>query len=219
MPFRFRPLIGAALAVLIAASGAAAALLVFSGWPRREAAPPKSISIGGPFILVASDGKTVTDQSYRGKWLLVYFGCTRCSDTSSALAAMSEALRQLGVAANQIQPLFITIDPKRDSPEALARYMTSFDRRIVGLTGTAEQIATAAREYRVYYAPEDTLGGLSVVPHSSFVYLVNPEGELAEFFTGKTSGILIADELLRITAQGPFGREPPGHAFFTPPQL
>lgn len=157
MAFRFHPLIGVALAVLIAGGGAAAALLVIAERPRREDGTPTSIPIGGPFTLMASDGETVTDQTYRGKWLLVYFGCTRCSDAGPALEAMSEALQKLGPSANKIQPLFITIDPKLDTPEALAHYMISFDRRIIGLTGTPEQIAAVAEEYRVYYASENVV--------------------------------------------------------------
>src|SRR6266446_7445446 len=99
--------------------------------------------IGGPFTLVATDGKTVTDQTYRGKWLFIYFGYTFCPDACpTALSNIGIALEKLGSEADKIQPLFITVDPKRDTLEVMADYLKSFDPRIVGLTGSQAQTDT-----------------------------------------------------------------------------
>ncbi len=215
MARRSRLLIGVVLALLIA-GGAAAALLISAEQSRPGSAPRASIPIGGPFTLTAADGKSITDQTYRGKWLLVYFGYTSCFDECpEALKAVSVALEELGPVANRVQPLFITLDPKRDTPTVLARYMKAFDKRIVGLTGTPEQIARVAREYRVYYAPENAVGGGYVINHSTFIYVVSPRGTLAKFFAGNTSGVLIADELRQIVKHDSSQRKPRGRAFFT----
>jgi cytochrome oxidase Cu insertion factor (SCO1/SenC/PrrC family) len=97
-------------------------------------------AIGGPFTLVATDGTAVTDASYRGKWMLIYFGYTFCPDACpAALANVSAALKMLGNEADKVQPLFITVDPKRDTRQVLGEYLKSFDPRIIGLTGSEEQ--------------------------------------------------------------------------------
>jgi protein SCO1/2 len=98
-----------------------------------EQALSSSAQIGGSFTLGAADGRTVTDQTYRGKWLLIYFGYTFCPDACpTALNNMSEALDNLGADASDIQPLFITVDPKRDTPQVMADYLKSFDSRTSG---------------------------------------------------------------------------------------
>src|SRR5258708_40214390 len=114
-----------------------------------EQALSSSAQIGGPFTLDAADGRTVTDQTYRGKWLLIYFGYTFCPDACpTALNNMSEALDKLGSDASKIQPLFITVDPKRDTPQVMADYLKSFDSRILGLTGSHTQPDIVAKAYR-----------------------------------------------------------------------
>lgn len=215
MAFRFPPLVAAALALLIAGGGATVALLEFYERSRHENTAPTSIPIGGPFTLMASNGATITERSYWGKWLLVYFGCARCSDARPALDAMSRALQKLGPTAAELQALFITIDPRRDTPKVLTDYMKPFDRKIVGLTGTPVQIASMAKEYRVYYAPRKTTSGGYIIDHSSFIDLVSPRGRLAKFFAGNTSGTLLADELRQILNRSSPGR-PVEPASFTP---
>src|SRR5690348_15747075 len=138
-----------------------------------EVGASSSAAIGGPFTLIDTSGKTITDRSYRGKWMLIYFGYTFCPDACpTALANMSAALKTLGNEADKVQPLFITVDAKRDTRQVLGDYLKSFDSRIIGLTGSKEQTAAAATAYRVYIgtspgkAKDDYL-----VDHSSFVYL------------------------------------------------
>jgi protein SCO1/2 len=135
--------------------------------------------IGGPFTLADGDGKTVTDKDFRGKYLLVYFGYTFCPDVCpTTLGAVADAMDKLGPAASRIQPLFITVDPKRDTPSVVKQYAAAFGSGIEGLTGTPEQIAVVAKEYRVYYAEHPTGKGPSdySMDHSSVLYLMNPEG-------------------------------------------
>ena len=94
------------------------------------------VTIGGSFTLTAPDGTTVTDETYRGKWLLVFFGYTSCPDTCpTTLSSIAAAIEELGPDAAKLQPLFITVDPERDTPEVMGSFTAAFDPRIVGLTG------------------------------------------------------------------------------------
>jgi protein SCO1/2 len=188
-----RPLI---LALVFAAAGAlatAGALLV-------APPPPKSITsgtaaIGGPFTLVSTDGKSVSDQSYRGKWLLIFFGYTFCPDACpTALTNISAALEKLGPDASNLQPLFVTVDPQRDTSQVMAEYLKSFDPRIVGLSGTQAQIDNVAKEYRIYVARQksDTDDGNYLVSHSAYVYLMDAKGRFVDVAQGSESGEEIA---------------------------
>jgi protein SCO1/2 len=145
---------------------------------------PAGVSVGGPFSLTDDHGHAVTDQTYRGRWVLIYFGYTFCPDVCpTELQTIASALDKLGPEAKSVVPLFITVDPERDTPAALANYVKLFDDRLIGLTGTSEQIAAVARAYRVYYAkvtPKDSTTYL--MDHSSFVYLVGPDGKLRALF-------------------------------------
>jgi protein SCO1 len=159
-----------------------------------------SIGISGHFTLMTPDGSTVTDQNFRGKWLVIYFGYTFCPDLCpTALSDISAALQRLGPMADKVQPLFITVDPQRDTPQVIADYVGSFDRRLIGLRGTPEQTAAAAAAYHVYYAPRK-LGyeGEYVVDHSSFIYVLNPQGQFVKLLTGDLPGHSMADELRRL---------------------
>jgi protein SCO1/2 len=139
---------------------------------------PASVSIGGPFHLIDDSGHAVTDADYRGRWMLVFFGYTNCPDECPlTLQKIAAALNDLGPLADKVAPLFSTVDPARDTPARLASYLKNFDPRIVGLTGSDEQIAAAAKAYRVYYAPaEHEASGADLVSHSTFLYLMNPAG-------------------------------------------
>lgn len=115
------------------------------------------LGIGGPFTLQDGSGKPVTDKDFRGKYMLVYFGYTFCPDVCpTTLNAVADAMDKLGPAASRIQPLFITVDPKRDTPTVVKQYAAAFGPSIEGLTGTPEEIAAVAKEYRVYYAEHRT---------------------------------------------------------------
>jgi protein SCO1 len=170
-------------------------ILVMRSLPSEAASP---VTIGGPFTLTTATGAVVTDQTYRGKWLLVYFGYTFCPDTCpTALGAIAMALERLGAEADRLQPLFITVDPDRDTPDVMARYVEIFDRRIVGLTGTPQQIATVAKEYGAYYVRRRTGAdaGAYVMDHSSYIYLMSPQGRFVRGFDSDAPGEEIADRL------------------------
>ena len=136
-------------------------------------------TVGGPFTLTDHKGRRVTEQEWRGKYMLIYFGYTFCPDVCpTSLNTLSDALDRLGPLANRIQPLFITVDPKRDDQEAVARYAAAVGTRITGLTGTQEQIDAAAKAYRVYYREHRTGTGPNdySMDHSSILYLMGPDG-------------------------------------------
>ena len=141
----------------------------------RPARNPTAL-IGGPFALQTAGGKTVTDADFKGDPFLVYFGYTHCPDVCpTTLADIADVLRKLPDAP--IRVLFVTVDPERDSPAAMADYVSSFDPRFVGLSGSPEQIAAAEKAYRVYArkAPPQSDGGYSM-DHSSIVYLMDENG-------------------------------------------
>ncbi|MDP6474159.1 MAG: SCO family protein [Alphaproteobacteria bacterium] len=149
------------------------------------AAPARGADIGGPFALTDHHGNSVTDQSYAGKYLLVFFGYTYCPDVCpTELLVFGQTLDLLGAKAARVQALFISVDPERDTPEKLAEYVPNFHPDLIGLTGTLEQVTDAARAYRVYFrkspATADEEGYL--VDHTSLVYLMDPAGEFARHF-------------------------------------
>jgi protein SCO1 len=155
--------------------------------------------IGGHFTLTTLQGTVVTDRSFAGKWLLVYFGYTFCPDACpTALNALGAALDEIGPLASRIQPIFITVDPERDTPQVIGNYVKAFDPRIVGLSGTPEQIAAAAEEFRVYYKVEPLGSDEYAINHSSFIYLVNPQGQVVDLLTGNPPGHSMAEELRRL---------------------
>lgn len=147
--------------------------------PAAENVLAGTVSIGGPFHLIDDKGHNVTAADYRGRWMLVYFGYTDCPDDCPlTLQKMAVALGKLGPLADKVAPLFITVDPARDTPARLASYVENFDPRIVGLTGSNQQIAAVAKAYRVYYSPaEHEKSGADILGHSTFVYLMNPAGK------------------------------------------
>ncbi|HEX4192375.1 MAG TPA: SCO family protein [Stellaceae bacterium] len=175
----------------------------------RDTHPPAATSstagaaIGGPFTLVDGDGKTVTDQRYRGKLLLIYFGYTFCPDVCpTTLNNIAQALVALGPQADSVVPLFITVDPRRDTPSVIGHYVKSFDPRIVGLTGSDAQIAAVAKEYHVYYAAQPAQHGDYLVDHSSLVYLMDRNGKFLKVFAGSLSGGEMADAIRPFLAPG-----------------
>jgi len=143
-----------------------------------------SVPIGGPFELIDQDGRLVTEQDLAGRLMLVYFGYTFCPDVCpTSLQTMSVALEQLGDDALDVAFLFVTLDPKRDTLAQMKAYVSLFEPEPVGLTGTAEQVAAAARAYRVYYRLHDDDGDEDyLVDHSSFVYLMDREGRYLAHF-------------------------------------
>src|ERR1700690_3480257 len=146
---------------------------IAEGASTATASIPAGVSIGGPFHLIDDRSRAVTDADYHGRWMLVFFGYTNCPDECPlTLQKMAAALAKLGPLADKLAPLFVTVDPVRDTPGRLASYLENFDPRIVGLTGSDEQIAVVANAYRVYYSPiEHERSGADVVTHSPFLYL------------------------------------------------
>lgn len=168
--------------------------------PREVMRTVGTATVGGPFALTDHTGKRVTDQDYRGSYMLVFFGFTFCPDVCpTALQVSSAALDKLGAKAARVVPLFISVDSGRDTPEQLARYVSSFHPRLVGLTGTAEEIAAVARAYRVYYRKvndEKSSAGYTY-DHSSIIYLIGPDGKFVTHFTHATSADALAAGLAR----------------------
>jgi protein SCO1/2 len=169
--------LAAGTAVVLAAGG----MLMALGFAPGLRSLHPSETIGGPFALTAGNGRMLTDLDFRGKWLLTYFGYTHCPDICpTTLADISETLQKLGHYADNVQPLFITIDPERDSPEVVGTFVRTFDDRIIGLSGTSAQIAAVAKEYHVYYAKSITFaadGESYAMDHTAFVYVMGPDGK------------------------------------------
>lgn len=140
-----------------------------------------SLPIGGPFSLTDQNGTARQDADFRGKLMLVYFGYTYCPDICpTTLAAMSQALDQLGPEADQVQPIFITVDPERDTPAQLKLYAANFHPRLLALTGSDDQVAAAEKDYRVYAKKVTEPGNADyLMDHSSFIYLMDRNGKLA----------------------------------------
>ena len=160
----------------------------------QPSAPPEGASIS--FSLTAADGSAVTERTYRGKWLIVYFGYTFCPDVCpTTLMEIAGVLRKLGPRVETVQGLFVTVDPKRDTPEILSEYVKSFDPRIIGLTGVPAQIAVTAKSFNVFYERRDTDDGGYVYDHTALIYLVDPDAKFARALAGNADAQQIADAL------------------------
>jgi len=185
-------MIGVLLAVLLIGAG---------GFLWLSSGGTNPVGIGGPFTLEDGNGKPVTDKDFRGKYMLVYFGYTFCPDVCpTTLNAVADAMDKLGPAASRIQPLFITVDPKRDTPAVVKQYAAASGPNIRGLTGTPEEIAKAAKEYRVYYAEHRTGPGPDdySMDHSSVLYLMSPDGAFVAPVRADQSGDEIAANLKKL---------------------
>ncbi len=198
---RARLLVIAALAFIVGGLGA---LLVLPGARDRLLPDVRSVGqalVGGPFTLTDQNGKRVTDADFRGKYMLILFGFTYCPDICpSGLQVMNAALQQLGAKADKVVPIFISVDHERDTPEQLKLYLESFHPRMVGLTGTADEIAAAAKAYRVYFkkvTDEKSTAGFTY-DHSALLYLMGPDGKYITHFTHATGPDAIAERLAKI---------------------
>jgi len=151
--------------------------------------------IGGPFALTDQTGQPRTNADFRGKLMLIYFGFTYCPDVCPTdLQAIGLAMDQLGAKADSVQPLFVTLDPERDTVEHLAQYVPLFHPRLIGLTGSTSAVTQAADAYRVYYKRIDFDPAKSdyTVDHSAFIYLVDRDGKYLGFFPPGTPAEKIA---------------------------
>ena len=163
--------------------------------------PDTVLGIGGPFALVDGNGKPVTEKTFAGKYMLVFFGFTYCPDVCpTTLNQVADAMDRLGRKADRIVPIFITVDPQRDSPAVVKDFAAAFSPRLVGLTGSVEQLGKAARAYRVYFAERRTGTGPNdyTMDHSSILYLMSPDGGFVAPIRADASGEQMAAELTRL---------------------
>ena len=186
------------LRALLAACLAVAACHPASGDP-----PLAGAKIGGPFTLTDQEGRTVRDTQFAGRYRMVYFGYTYCPDVCpTALQHLMQGLRNFAAAAPdraaRVQPIFITVDPARDTPAVMKRYAAAFDPRLIGLTGSAAQIAAVASRFGVYYKRREQGGGSDyLVDHMSQAYLFGPQGEPITLLPQEQDAKAVAAELDR----------------------
>ena len=145
------------------------------------------MAIGGPFSLITHERKPVTDQDFRGQWVLIYFGFTHCPDICpeelEKLAEVTETLRkQKTDGKHSFQPLFVSVDPDRDTPELISKYIKDYSPHFIGLTGTREQIGEMCKHYRVYFSQGPKIGDDYIVDHAIIMYLINPDGEFVDYY-------------------------------------
>lgn len=164
------------------------------GAPTGGLALPPGVTLGGAFSLVDQDGRAVTEANFAGRWMLAYFGFTHCPDVCpTELGTIAAALDAMGAAGEGVVPVLFSIDPERDTPEALKDYVSRFHPRMIGLTGTPQQVADAARRFRVFFArvqrPDMTQ---YTMDHSSFIYLIGPDARVRALFRPETSPEAIA---------------------------
>lgn len=167
----------AALAML-AAGGLGG--LAGCGPPPPRAREPEPVDIGGPFQLVDAEGRPVTERSLLRKPTLLFFGFTYCPQVCpTTLMDMTRWMKALGPEADRINAVFVSVDPERDTPERLKLYLSSFDPRIQGYTGTAEAVTAMVKAYHIYVAKVPLAGGDYTVDHSTAIYLLDARGRLS----------------------------------------
>jgi protein SCO1/2 len=167
-------------------------------WRMGDPAAPSggAASVGGPYVLTDQNGRPRSDRDFHGRWVLLYFGYTFCPDVCpTTLAKMSAALGKLGPQADRFVPVFITIDPERDTPSVLKTYLAAFGPQFVGLTGQPSDIARVAHTYRVYYAKHPLAGGNYAMDHSSVIYLLDPNGNFVKAYDDDASVPALAADL------------------------
>lgn len=177
-----------------------AAIFVANRYFNTGQQAPLGETPGGPFTLTSHTGEQVSDGQFRGKFMLVYFGYSYCPDVCPLdLQKMSVALYQLeqeGYDTSSVQPLFITIDPERDTVEELATFVPDFHPNLIALTGTLPEIEAVARDYKVYFAKREQPGTDDyLMDHSAIIYAMNPDGEYVRLFSSREKPSDIADSL------------------------
>ena len=186
---------------LIFAALALLAAFLFAGTAYYFSNPSHRVSytgtalVGGPFTLTDHTGRKVTEKDFLGKYMLVFFGYTYCPDICpTELQVMSAAIDSLGTKADTIQPIFISVDPGRDTPDILKQYVANFHPRLVGLTGSPDEIASVTKAYRVYFSKVENKStpDAYLMDHSTIIYLMDPQGKFLKHFTYSTDAAALA---------------------------
>ena len=186
--------------IILAAFGASLVVgLVLMLWAmgglRNVTAPA---AIGGPFQLTDQAGQTVTDANLKGRPTVIFFGFTHCPDICpTALFEMSEVLRVMGKDADRVNAWFVSVDPERDTPAAMKDYLSSFDPRLKGLTGSPEAVAKVISGYRVYAKKVPLKGGDYTMDHTALIYLMDRDGKFVASFNLKRTPEEAAADLKR----------------------
>jgi cytochrome oxidase Cu insertion factor (SCO1/SenC/PrrC family) len=175
----------------------AALLGAYAIWSARSLNLDRGVAlVGGPFTMVNHKGETVTEKNFLGKPMLLFFGFTYCPDICpTELQVMAAALEQLGDQGNDIQPIFVSVDPARDTPAVMANYVSNFGPRFVGLTGTPEQVEAMASAYRVFFAKQENKKDPAnyLMDHSAIVYLMGRDGKFLKHFSYSTDAKALAE--------------------------
>lgn len=188
----------AALALLVGASA-------LSGCSRpTEEAPLQGTRIGGPFTLTDQDGKKVSDRDFAGRYRMIYFGYTFCpdacpTDVQHLMKGFKQFEQKAPALAAKVQPIFISVDPARDTPAALKQFVRAFHPRLIGLTGSDAEIAAVAKEYAIYYKKQDAPAGAAgyLMDHSRQTVLFGPTGDPIALIPQDREAEVIAAELER----------------------
>jgi protein SCO1 len=160
------------VAVIAIAAGATATWMGLS----LRAEVQANTNIGGPFALVDDTGAQVTDAALKGRPTVMYFGYTFCPEVCpTTLTELAQWIRTLGPDADKLNYVFVTVDPERDTPKVMHDYVSSFDRRIRGFTGTSDQIAKVTSQYRIYYKRIPTSDGGYAIDHTAILYLMDQQ--------------------------------------------
>jgi protein SCO1/2 len=170
--------------------------------PSAEAPPLEGASIGGPFTLIDKNRKPVTWDQFKGRWRIVYFGYTFCPDVcpvdmQQTMRGLAKFAKEHPALAAKVQPIFITVDPQRDTPEIIGEWTAAFGPNLLGLTGTPEQIDKAAKAFAIYYKKGDETPGGYLMDHLRITYLFGPDGKPVAMLPADKGGDAVAAELAK----------------------
>jgi len=192
-------LMAAALAGFLILAAGVLLVLVFRDTPKGVAGGVLASAIGGPFRLVDQNGNAFTEAALQGKWHLVFFGYTHCPDTCpTTLNELALALDKLGAKKRQVDIVFVSVDPERDTPELMKSYVASFDAPIVALTGSADEVKQAAKAFRVFYAKHPRSDGGYDMDHSAVIYIMDPQGRFTATLTPDIPADAVAQRLEKL---------------------
>lgn len=186
--------IAAVIVCLVVVAAAVAAFHVKTASTSRHPALPVMADLGGDFELSRAGGARVHLRDYRGRAVLLFFGYTHCPDVCpTSLYNLKGALEKLGTAAGEVQVIMVTVDPQRDTPDALEQYVRYFHPQFVGLSGTAREIEQVARQYRVHYQNNASPSAGGNVSHSAYIYLLDRRQQVRAVFGADAKSVEIVD--------------------------